>query len=530
SAAPGGGASEPRPAAAEHKAAVARAGREGRDAAAPSKDLTEAQRQRIDSIYHRLGDIDYFSLLEIAPGATQSDVKRAYFKLSKEFHPDRYHHKDLGEYRERLVAIFKELSRAYKFLGDEKNRTEYVGALAAQQQGPITPLPSTLAQAAQKAADAARGPLSPADLAWMEATHVGAAAPKTTTPVRDVRTATPPRKPAPAPGTTTTPSPPPPPAPPVPSTPRPAASSGPSGATPRPAPRPPATAAPTYRSEDPRPPRESSGFAALRTPAPAVERPARDSSGYAALRGAAPPASRAGATPASSASSTVVASPAASAAAAAASASSPADRDEERARRDRARLEDRIRRGVGGVGSAPSPGVMRSDRARRYLEAGKEDLVAERYARAANAFKLALSYNPDDEEIRQLYEKAHGEAQRRASEQLIRRADMELSVGDVRLGAQLYDEAAVLAPTATNLHRAAVLLLKAGDNLHRAQDCATRAAQAEPQKAEYRLTLARVYIEAGLLKNAAREVQMAQSLAPDDEEIRAEVKVLKKRL
>lgn len=60
----------------------------------------------------------YHELLGVQPGATPKDVKKAYFKLSKEFHPDRYFRKQIGSFGERLDRIFKKVLEAHEILSD----------------------------------------------------------------------------------------------------------------------------------------------------------------------------------------------------------------------------------------------------------------------------------------------------------------------------------------------------------------------------------------------------------------------------
>jgi len=60
----------------------------------------------------------YHELLGVQPGASPKDVKKAYFKLSKEFHPDRYFRKEIGRYGERLGRIFKKVLEAHEILSD----------------------------------------------------------------------------------------------------------------------------------------------------------------------------------------------------------------------------------------------------------------------------------------------------------------------------------------------------------------------------------------------------------------------------
>lgn len=60
----------------------------------------------------------YHELLGVPVGADAKVVKRAYFKLSKEFHPDRYFRRQIGPYASRLERIFKKVLEAHEILSD----------------------------------------------------------------------------------------------------------------------------------------------------------------------------------------------------------------------------------------------------------------------------------------------------------------------------------------------------------------------------------------------------------------------------
>jgi hypothetical protein len=85
---------------------------------------TEAQR-RVDAFFADLEQRDAYRLLEIDPSADAREVKRAYFKLSKEFHPDRYFQKDIGPYRDKLSKIFQAVKGAFELLSDPNRRRAY---------------------------------------------------------------------------------------------------------------------------------------------------------------------------------------------------------------------------------------------------------------------------------------------------------------------------------------------------------------------------------------------------------------------
>ena len=54
-----------------------------------------------------------WALLGVPAGADPRHLKRAYYKLSKEIHPDRYFGQRLGSFTDRLPFVFEAMSRAY---------------------------------------------------------------------------------------------------------------------------------------------------------------------------------------------------------------------------------------------------------------------------------------------------------------------------------------------------------------------------------------------------------------------------------
>lgn len=74
-------------------------------------------------------DLDYYQLLELERGAPASAVKRAYYDVSRRFHPDANRHLDAGE-REALGRIAKRISEAYQVLRDARRRGAYDESLS----------------------------------------------------------------------------------------------------------------------------------------------------------------------------------------------------------------------------------------------------------------------------------------------------------------------------------------------------------------------------------------------------------------
>lgn len=67
---------------------------------------------------------DFYSILGVSKDASDADIKKAYRKLSKTYHPDRQGGKSEAEKKE-AEAKMKEINEAYEILSDKKKREEY---------------------------------------------------------------------------------------------------------------------------------------------------------------------------------------------------------------------------------------------------------------------------------------------------------------------------------------------------------------------------------------------------------------------
>ena len=65
---------------------------------------------------------DYYSILGVSKDATADDLKRAYRKLAKQYHPDAQH---TEEDKKKAEAKFNEINEAYSVLSDENKRAQY---------------------------------------------------------------------------------------------------------------------------------------------------------------------------------------------------------------------------------------------------------------------------------------------------------------------------------------------------------------------------------------------------------------------
>ena len=75
--------------------------------------LDERSRRLVLAMARLSDGRDPWALLGVPTGADSRHLKRAYFKLSKEIHPDRYYRQRLGSFTDRLPHVFEAMSRAY---------------------------------------------------------------------------------------------------------------------------------------------------------------------------------------------------------------------------------------------------------------------------------------------------------------------------------------------------------------------------------------------------------------------------------
>lgn len=97
-------------------------------------DLDPERRAQIDALHGTLDQLDHYRVLGVERDATRAEVREAYFRLSKVFHPDTMFRKRLGPYKARMEAVFSRLTEAYEVLGKKRARQEYDRYLALQDQ------------------------------------------------------------------------------------------------------------------------------------------------------------------------------------------------------------------------------------------------------------------------------------------------------------------------------------------------------------------------------------------------------------
>ncbi len=82
---------------------------------------------------------DYYSLLGVDKHAPEREIKRAYYKLARDLHPDKASSPEASRVNAERLAV---ISKAYNTLKDPKKRAEYDGQAGTGQQRPAADSPT----------------------------------------------------------------------------------------------------------------------------------------------------------------------------------------------------------------------------------------------------------------------------------------------------------------------------------------------------------------------------------------------------
>jgi tetratricopeptide (TPR) repeat protein/DNA-binding Lrp family transcriptional regulator len=541
-------------------------------------------KMRVMSMKLALERYNYYQVLGVSPTAERSNIRAAYFALSKEFHPDVYYGQDLGKYRSMIEEIFARVTEAYETLSRTKKRAKYDAYIADQirawavEKSLSGDAVADTQGAEPSAAKGPEGPEAPANgppyadeeqpalipFAFSAeprtAPHPSEGAVLATTEPEEREPASslgsiPPGSPVAHPSVAA-------------DEPLPLAadvappiqgqrSSVPSQpvVAPSASPVPIAPATPSTPVDSAR-----SSFSPVSTP-PNRASVAPSARGVVERSSAVP--QRSGPSPAVKVASRPLSAAPASSVPAGAAVSPGAPRPESPKLGQESATHRRLRRQRGrdalqalmGKGAAPrrpsaSPPVELKEKsgplgivvepppeshrveeglAYRYAAAALEALHLNDLSTAVNSFQLASSLAPDNEIYSAALEKVRTEAQDELSKTYERQARYEEEAGKYLQAADSLDKALRFKrDDPTLLNRAALNLLRGDGNLNRALEYARLAVGFKPKSAEYRLTLAELHLKLGERRDAERELAAAQKLEPDNRRVARLIDVAKR--
>jgi tetratricopeptide (TPR) repeat protein len=126
---------------------------------ATRRAAAEARRREIQDLHDSLRSRDHFEILGITRAASADEVKDAYFRLARPYHPDAPLDASLEDLREKRSAVFIRLSEAYEILRNPTSRQRYETSFQARR----APRPEPPPPAAGSTVPAPAPPPAPLD-------------------------------------------------------------------------------------------------------------------------------------------------------------------------------------------------------------------------------------------------------------------------------------------------------------------------------------------------------------------------------
>ncbi len=80
----------------------------------------------VETLVGALDQLDYFAVLKIGIEASPADIRAAYHRESRTYHPDRYAAVEDALLRERVARIYRRINEAYTVLRDDARRRKYL--------------------------------------------------------------------------------------------------------------------------------------------------------------------------------------------------------------------------------------------------------------------------------------------------------------------------------------------------------------------------------------------------------------------
>jgi DnaJ-class molecular chaperone len=90
--------------------------------------------QEVEERAAALDGLDYCQVLRIPASAGPAEIKAAYYRESRRFHPDRYAAAGNEELRQRIGRVYRRVNEAYTVLRDDARRRKYLADVAGPER------------------------------------------------------------------------------------------------------------------------------------------------------------------------------------------------------------------------------------------------------------------------------------------------------------------------------------------------------------------------------------------------------------
>jgi curved DNA-binding protein CbpA len=88
----------------------------------------------VEALAAALDALDYFGVLKLPQGAGYAEIKAAYYRESRAFHPDRFAAYPDPAFRELVGRIYRRVNEAYTVLRDDKRRVKYLQDISGAER------------------------------------------------------------------------------------------------------------------------------------------------------------------------------------------------------------------------------------------------------------------------------------------------------------------------------------------------------------------------------------------------------------
>ncbi len=88
----------------------------------------------VETLATVLDQLDYFGVLKVPQTATPGEIKAAYYRESRAYHPDRYAALESAELKEMIGRIYRRVNEAYTVLRDDRKRAKYLADVTGPER------------------------------------------------------------------------------------------------------------------------------------------------------------------------------------------------------------------------------------------------------------------------------------------------------------------------------------------------------------------------------------------------------------
>ena len=99
---------------------------------------TKEMIEKIEKIFNEYKNLTHYEILDIPKFTNAEEIKKAYYKQAKEFHPDR-HFRLPDDIKDKLQLIFSYINEAYTTLINSKSKEEYDRSLVLKEPANLSP-------------------------------------------------------------------------------------------------------------------------------------------------------------------------------------------------------------------------------------------------------------------------------------------------------------------------------------------------------------------------------------------------------